>query len=226
MAHQTEHSHRQPSQRAELPRQEKHLPKQALGLRETQALLAVPNILDPLGLRDRAMLETLYSTGVRRSELARLEIHDLNRERQTMHVRQGKGHKDRVVPVGSRALVWLVRYLDEVRPLLLLHAQERALFLTSYGEPFNPDVLSRMVSKWLKQADIGRPGSCHLVRHTAAVHLLEGGADIRFIQQFLGHEKLETTAIYTQVSIEQLKAVHARCHPAENPPVGSEGEAL
>ena len=94
MAHQTEHSHRQPSQRAELPRQEKHLPKQALGLRETQALLAVPNILDPLGLRDRAMLETLYSTGVRRSELARLEIHDLNRERQTLHVRQGKGHKD------------------------------------------------------------------------------------------------------------------------------------
>ena len=215
-----------PASELELPRQEKHLPKQALGLRETQALLAVPNILDPLGLRDRAMLETLYSTGVRRSELARLEIHDLNRERQTMHVRQGKGHKDRVVPVGSRALVWLVRYLDEVRPLLLLHAQERALFLTSYGEPFNPDVLSRMVSKWLKQADIGRPGSCHLVRHTAAVHLLEGGADIRFIQQFLGYEKLETTAIYTQVSIEQLKAVHARCHPAENPPVGSEGEAL
>jgi integrase/recombinase XerD len=211
----------------------------------------VPNILDPLGLRDRAMLETLYSTGARRSELARLEIHDLNQERQTLHIRQGKGHKDRVVPVGCRALEWLARYLEEVRPRLVLHAQERALFLTSYGEPFNPDVLSRMVSKWLKQADIGRPGSCHLVRHTTAVHLLEGGADIRFIQQLLGHEKLEkrrrlvgvldrseatcpegvssrkaaanqTTAIYTQVSIEQLKAVHARCHPAENPAAGTE----
>ena len=126
------------------------------------------------------------------------------------------------MPVGSRALEWLVRYLEEVRPRLLLDAQERHLFLTSYGEPFNPDVLSRMVSKWLKQADIGRPGSCHLVRHTTAVHLLEGGADIRFIQQLLGHEKLETTAIYTQVSIEQLKAVHARCHPAENPPGGAD----
>ena len=84
----------------------------------------MPNIRAPLGLRDRAMLETLYSTGVRRSELARFEIHDLNRERQTIHVRQGKGHKDRVVPVGRRALEWLVRYLDEVRPLLLLHAQD------------------------------------------------------------------------------------------------------
>ena len=86
-------------------------------------------------------------------------------------------------------------------------------------------MLSRKVSKWLKAADIGRPGSCHLMRHTAAVHLLEGGADIRFIQQLLGHEKLETTAIYTQVSIEQLKAVHARCHPAENPPAGTGGLA-
>ncbi len=211
-----------PASELELPRQERHLPKQALGIRETRALLAVPNIHDPLGLRDRAILETLYSTGVRRSELVRLHAADLNPERQTLHVRQGKGHKDRVVPVGSRALEWLVRYLEEVRPRLLLDAQERHLFLTSYGEPFNPDVLSRMVSKWLKQADIGRPGSCHLVRHTTAVHLLEGGADIRFIQQLLGHEKLETTAIYTQVSIEQLKAVHARCHPAENPPGGAD----
>ena len=130
-------------------------------------------------------------------------------------MRQGKGHKDRVVPVGSRALEWVVRYLEEVRPRLMLHAQERALFLTSYGEPFNPDVLSRMVSKWLKQADINRPGSCHLIRSTCATHMLEGGADIRFIQQLLGHEKLETTAIYTQVSIEQLKAVHGKTHPAE-----------
>ena len=128
---------------------------------------------------------------------------------------KAKGHKDRVVPVGSRALQWLESYLDEVRPRLALDASQRALFLTSYGEPFNPDVLSRMVSKWIRQADIGRPGSCHLIRATCATHMLEGGADIRFIQQLLDHEKLETTAIYTQVSIEQLKAVHGRTHPAE-----------
>jgi integrase/recombinase XerD len=204
-----------PASELDLPRPEKRLPKEALGLHQVEAVIAVPDIRDPLGIRDRAMLELFYSAGLRRSELARLELHDLNRERQTLQIRQGKNHKDRVVPVGNRALHWLERYLDEARPRLELDATQPALFLTSYGEPFNPDVLSRMVSKWIKQADIQRPGSCHLLRHTCATHMLEGGADIRFIQQLLGHEKLETTAIYTQVSIEQLKAVHGKTHPAE-----------
>ena len=180
-----------PASELEMPRQEKRLPREALGIQQIAAVINIPDIGDPLGRRDRAMLELLYSAGLRRSELTRLEIHDLNRERQTLHIRQGKGHKDRVVPVGSRALLWLERYLDEVRPRLALDASQRALFLTSYGEPFNPDVLSRMVSKWLKQADINRPGSCHLIRSTCATHMLEGGADIRFIKQLLGHEKLE-----------------------------------
>ena len=204
-----------PASEIELPRPEKRLPKEPLGLHEIGAVLAVPDIGDPLGLRDRAMLELFYSAGLRRSELARLGLHDLNRERHTLQIRQGKGSKDRVVPVGERALHWLERYLDEVRPRLLLDAHQTALFLTSYGEPFNPDVISRMVTKYLKKAEIGRPGSCHLIRHTCATHMLEGGADIRFIQQLLGHEKLETTAIYTQVSIERLKAVHRQTHPAE-----------
>lgn len=135
--------------------------------------------------------------------------------RCTAQVRQGKGRKDRVVPVGARALSWLERYLLEVRPLLTVSANETALFLTSYGEAFNPDVLSRKVSKYIKNADIGRGGSCHLFRHTCATHMLEGGADIRFIQQLLGHENLETTQIYTEVSIKQLLEVHARTHPAK-----------
>jgi len=206
-----------PASELELPRQEKRLPREALGLHQVEAVISIPDISDSLGQRDRAILELFYSAGLRRSELAKLEIHDLNRERRTLQIRQGKGHKDRVVPVGSRALAWLERYLDEVRPRLLVDHGQQSLFLTSYGEPFNPDVLSRKVSKFIKAAEIGRPGSCHLMRATCATHLLEGGADIRFIQQLLGHEKLETTAIYTQVSIEQLKAVHARCHPAENP---------
>mgnify|MGYP000654552256 CR=1 FL=1 len=205
-----------PASEIELPRQEKRLPQEALSLQQVRAVLNVPDIRDPLGLRDRCMLETFYSTGIRRSELAKLEITDLNRDRQTLQVRQGKGRKDRVVPVGERALHWLEKYLDEVRPRLLLDANERALFVTSYGEAFNPDVISRMVSKFIKQADMGKEGSCHLLRHSCATHMLEGGADIRFIQQLLGHEKLETTAIYTQVSIEQLKAVHSKTHPAES----------
>jgi integrase/recombinase XerD len=206
-----------PASEIELPRPEKRLPNEPLGHYQVEAVIAVPDIGDPLGLRDRTMLELFYSAGLRRSELARLEIHDLNRERQTLQIRQGKHHKDRVVPVGDRVLKWLERYLDEVRPRLIMDAHQTALFLTSYGEAFNPDVLSRMVTGFIKKAKIERPGSCHLLRHSCATHMLEGGADIRFIQQLLGHEKLETTAIYTQVSIEQLKAVHSKTHPAERP---------
>jgi len=207
-----------PASELEMPRPEKRLPQESLSLQEVKQLLNIPDTADPLGLRDRAILELFYSTGMRRSELTKLEFHDLNRDRQTLQIRQGKGHKDRVVPVGTRALKWLERYLDETRPKLLLDPHERALFVTSYGEAFNPDVLSRMVSKFIKRAEITKPGSCHILRHSCATHMLEGGADIRFIQQLLGHEKLETTAIYTHVSIEQLKAVHSKTHPAEQPP--------
>ena len=206
-----------PASELEMPRSEKRLPKEPLGLNQIESVIAVPDISDPLGIRDRAMLELFYSAGLRRSELAKLRLEDLNRERQTLQIRQAKHHKDRVVPVGNRALHWLERYLEESRPKLIIQPNEKALFLTSYGEPFNPDVLSRMVTRFIKKAEIERQGSCHLLRHSCATHMLEGGADIRFIQQLLGHEKLETTAIYTQVSIEQLKAVHSQTHPAEKP---------
>lgn len=206
-----------PASELELPRMEKRLPAESLSLREVELILSVPDLRDPLGIRDRAILEMLYSCGLRRAELARLDLTDLNRDRRTLQIRQGKGRKDRVIPIGARALAWSERYLAEVRPRLCLDTRQRALFLTGYGGPFNPDVLSRMVAAFIRKAEIGRPGSCHLFRHTCATHLLEGGADIRYIQQLLGHEKLETTAIYTEVSITQLQLVHARCHPAERP---------
>jgi integrase/recombinase XerD len=204
-----------PASELELPRMEKRLPTAALTLSQVEALLAVPNVADPLGVRDRAMLELFYSTGLRRAELCRLELTDLNTERGTLTIRRGKGRKDRVVPVGARAVAWLERYLKEARPRLCLDTRTPALFLTGYGEAFNPDVVSRMVSGWMKAA--GLKGSCHLLRHTCATHMLDGGADIRYIQQLLGHEKLETTAIYTEVSIRQLQEVHARCHPSARP---------
>ncbi len=204
-----------PASEIELPRPEKRLPEEALTLAQINAVLAVPDVSDPLGVRDRAILETFYSTAIRRSELARLEMTNLNQERGTIQIRQGKGRKDRVVPVGETAIAWLVRYLEEVRPRLVLSAREKALFLTSYGEAFNPDVISRMVSTFIKKAKIDRGGSCHLIRHTCATHMHDNGADIRFVQQLLGHEKLETTAIYTEVSIEQLRRVHRETHPGE-----------
>lgn len=209
-----------PASELELLRPEKRLPQEVLTLSEMERLLAVPDVNDPLGIRDRTMLELFYSTGLRRAELCRLELPDLNTERRTLHVRLGKGHKDRMVPVGGRAIAWLERYLKEVRPRLCLDTRTQVLFLTGYGEGFNPDVVSRMVAAWLTQAGLKRKGCCHILRHTCATHMLENGADIRFIQQLLGHEKLDTTAIYTEVSIKQLQEVHARCHPSsrlENP---------
>jgi integrase/recombinase XerD len=205
-----------PASELELPRPEKHLQQEALSHNQVRQLLNLPDLADPLGLRDRVILETFYSTGIRRSELTTLEITDLNYERQTLRIRQGKGKKDRTVPLGKNTLVWLTRYLEEARPKLSLH-ESRSLFLSVYGDPFNPDTLSQMVSRWIRKVEIGRPGSCHLLRHTCATHMLENGADIRYIQQLLGHEKLDTTALYTQGSIIKLKQVHARTHPSELP---------
>ena len=207
-----------PASELELPRMEKRLPAQALMPEELARLFAVPDTGDPLGLRDRTMLEVFYATGLRRAELCRLECPDLNAERGTLTVRRGKGKKDRVVPIGPRAAAWVARYEREVRPRLLLDSHTPTLFLTAYGAGFNPDVVSGMVTAWMSRAGLAKRGSCHLLRHTCATHMLEGGADIRYIQQLLGHASLETTAIYTEVTIRQLIEVHARCHPSAQLP--------
>ena len=206
-----------PASELELPRPELRLPKHGLTVEELARLFAVPDLADPLGLRNRAMLEVFYATGLRRAEVARLEVTDVSRERGTVSVRQGKGGKDRVVPLGARAAAWVTRYEREARPRLCVDERTPTLFLSSYGEAFDLDVLSGMVADWIKAAGIAKGGSCHLLRHTCATHMLEGGADIRYIQQLLGHSSLETTAIYTQVSIRQLIEVHARCHPSARP---------
>jgi integrase/recombinase XerD len=201
-----------PASELEMPRMEKRLPTEALKYGEVEQLLAVPDTSDPLGVRDRAILELFYATGLRRAELCELQLPDINQERGTVTVHRGKWKKDRVVPIGARAAHWVTRYAREVRPRLLIDNREQALFISGYGEAFNPDVVSRMVSTWMRQ--IGKKASCHLLRHTCATHMLEGGADIRYIQQLLGHENLETTALYAEVTIQQLLEVHARCHPA------------
>ena len=167
-----------------------------------------------LGVRDRAILETLYSTGMRRSELMNLHLHDLDPERGTIMVRQGKGRKDRMIPIGQRALAWITRYRDEVRPQLVREPDQGTLFLTNLNEPFTPNRLTQLARDYIDAADIGKRGSCHLFRHTCATLMLENGADIRFIQQLLGHAELSTTQIYTQVSIQKLCQVHAATHPS------------
>jgi integrase/recombinase XerD len=209
-----------PASDLELPRSEKRLLGDSMTIPEIEAVLAVPDVADPLGIRDRAIIELLYSTGIRRTECAVIALDELNRNKRILRV-HGKGNKDRVVPVGTRALAWVEKYIDDVRPLLVIDPSEKTLFLTCYGQGFNEEVLGRTVRGYMLKAGIThRPVGCHLIRHTCATHMLEGGADIRYIQELLGHEKLETTAIYTQVTIEQLKAVHTKTHPAEKRAAG------
>lgn len=206
-----------PASELEMPKLGRPLPAPSLSIAQVESILAQPDITDPLGIRDRAILETLYSTAIRRTELRRLQVDDLQPDRRLLWIREGKGRKDRVTPVGQRALQWLTKYLADVRPLLRPAPNEQTLFLTGYGGPFNLHILSRMVRDYIRKAGIGREkGGCHVFRHACATHMLECGADIRYIQALLGHEKLDTTAIYTRVSITQLQAVHDKCHPAEH----------
>lgn len=202
-----------PASELEMPKLEKRLPKAVLSVSEAELVLQQPDLADPLGLRDRAILEVLYSTGLRRSELIGLSLYDLDWERGTLMVRQGKGKKDRMLPIGERAVAWTRRYLDDVRPQLLVDPEDPTIFLTREGEPLSAYRLSQLVRDYVDAAELGKRGSCHLFRHTMATLMLEGGADILYIQQMLGHANLATTQLYTQVSILRLKQVHALTHP-------------
>lgn len=204
-----------PASEIELPRTPQRLPKAVLTAAEAEQVLAQPDIADALGLRDRAILETFYSTGMRRLELASLKLWDLDLERATTSIRLGKGKKDRFIPLGDRAAAWIVRYLAESRPRLVDEPDDKTVFLSNAGEPFSLDHLSDLVRGYVDAADIGKRGACHLFRHTMATLMLEGGADIRFIQAMLGHADLKTTQIYTHVAIRQLQEIHRATHPAQ-----------
>jgi integrase/recombinase XerD len=138
----------------------------------------------------------------------------MDAERGTLMIRQGKGKKDRVVPIGERAVAWALKYREEARPELVSGHNPGTLFVNELGESIGLDWLSIMVRRYVERARVGKKGSCHLFRHTLATVMLEGGADVRHIQEMLGHERLDTTQVYTQVSIRALKAIHNATHPA------------
>ena len=202
-----------PAADLDLPRQPKRLPRSVPSVQEVEAILAEAEPNTAQGLRDRALLETLYATGLRRMELAGTAIYDADLTRGLLWVRHGKGGRERVVPLGERAIAWLDKYLTEARPELLA-ADTAALFLTDYGEPVRADFVSDKVKRYMEFAGVHKVGSAHLLRHACATHMLEGGADIRFIQEMLGHASIETTEIYTHVSIDKLIAVHKATHPS------------
>jgi integrase/recombinase XerD len=203
-----------PASELELPKLERRLPRHVLTETEAEKVMLQPDTTEPMGVRDRAILEVFYSTGIRRMELVNLRVFDLDGERGTLIVRQGKGKKDRTVPVGERASLWVEKYLSEVRLELVVAPDEGILFLTEDGRSLPANRLTQLVREYVAAANTGKKGACHLFRHTMATVMLENGADIRYIQEMLGHVELSTTQIYTQVSIRQLKAVHALTHPS------------
>lgn len=207
-----------PAAELELPRLPKRLPRAVLSVSEVERVLAQPDVATALGLRDRAILEVLYSTGIRRMELVGLDCRDLDAARGVLFVREGKGKKDRLVPIGERAIGWTHQYLDRVRATLLRralqHPDRHALFLSARGTRLRATKLTDRVHQYLVHAGIEKPGSVHIFRHTMATLMHDAGADIRDLQEILSRAQLSTTEIYTHVSIERLKAVHARTHPA------------
>ncbi|CDL86430.1 site-specific tyrosine recombinase XerC [Xenorhabdus cabanillasii] len=205
-----------PAEELVLPRAERRLPVQGLNEHETTQVMASLDARTPTDFRNRVMLEVLWSTGIRRGELRNLRTGDIDPHRGTLMVRQGKGQKDRVVPIGERALAWLSRYQGEVRPWLLGRHDSEYLFVTQRGQPLCLGMITQIAGQAIRErARLDKPGACHVFRHTMATQMLDNGADIRHIQAMLGHEKLDTTQIYTQVAIGQLKKVHQQTHPAE-----------
>lgn len=202
-----------PAADLDMPRRGVHLPKEVLNEREVEVVMAQPDTSDRYGIRDRAILEVLYSTGIRRQELSELGLYDIDSDRRTLLVRAGKGNKDRVVPIGERALAWVDKYVREVRADLVTLPDPGALFLTRFGDPISLGNLSLKVRGYIAAAELGKTGSCHLMRHTMATVMLERGADVRYIQEILGHTDISSTQIYTHVSIKRLQEVHAATHP-------------
>ncbi|MDR2787733.1 MAG: site-specific tyrosine recombinase XerD [Candidatus Accumulibacter sp.] len=203
---------RDPTLKIAMPVKPARLPK-VLSERDVEALLTAPPVAAPLGLRDRAMLETLYATGLRVSELVGLKLHEVSFDMNVVRV-FGKGDKERLVPLGEQAVDWLRRYLDEARPGLLGSRRSDALFVTSRASGMTRQAFWQLVKRYALSAGIAPERlSPHVLRHAFATHLLNHGADLRVVQLLLGHADISTTQIYTHVARERLKTLHAQHHP-------------
>jgi len=200
-----------PSALIDNPKLGRDLPH-ALSEAEVELLLQAPDDAQPLGLRDRAMLEVLYATGLRVSELVSLTLANVSLQQGVVRV-LGKGSKERLVPLGEEAIIWLDRFLATARPQLLQGQMNNALFPTRRGAAMTRQAFWYLIKRYAQQAGIRSPLSPHTLRHAFATHLLNHGADLRVVQMLLGHSSLSTTQIYTHVARERLKTLHAQHHP-------------
>lgn len=193
------------------PKKKQHLP-QVLTKEEVEKLLHSPNTGQVLGLRDRAMLELMYATGLRISEIINLKLEDLHLTIGTLQT-LGKGHKERIVPVGDEAIKWIDRYLEEARPKLLKQKRSNYLFLNFHGNNLTRQGVWKNLKAEVRKAGIQKNITPHTLRHSFATHILENGADLRIVQELLGHADISTTQIYTHLSNKQLADIYNRAHP-------------
>src|SRR3989338_1834779 len=204
-----------PAKGIRYPRLPNRLPRNIITEAEASKILEQPNINTRFGFRDRTMLEVFYSTGIRHAELRKLEIPDVDIHSGSLLIREGKGGKDRYVPLGRVASQFLDNYIQHVRPFFLLDNPTNALFLSYKGKWIGKSALDFLVRKYANKAKIKKVVSCHTWRHACATHLVNRGMDIRHVQALLGHASLNTTQIYTRVAIDDLKRVIRKHHPRE-----------
>lgn len=195
-------------------RQPQTLPKNILSPSEARKIMHAPDTKSVIGYRDRTILEVLYSSGIRKTELRKLTLNDVDYHDGFLQIK-GKGKKDRVVPIGRIACRYLENYIKSVRPELIRDPYNSHVFLSSRGNKLNHNAVWVMVKKYTKKAKIKKNIHCHTFRHSCATQMLKGKADIRIIQELLGHSSLNSTQVYTRISINDLKEVHNRCHPRE-----------
>ncbi|MBV9360575.1 MAG: site-specific tyrosine recombinase XerD [Betaproteobacteria bacterium] len=200
-----------PTLKIDPPKRTPRFPK-SLSEADVEALLAAPNVGTAMGLRDRAMLETLYATGLRVSELVGLKTLATNLDSNVVRV-LGKGSKERLVPLGEEAAHWISRYLKESRPELKGKREPQALFITARGDGMTRQAFWHLIRRYGVRAIPGKRLSPHVLRHAFATHLINHGADLRVVQMLLGHADISTTQIYTHVARERLKQLHAKHHP-------------
>ena len=191
------------------------LPRVVLSESETLLLLEKPDVSTVLGIRDRTILEVLYATGLRNSELRHLELEDLDEAQGLVRVLRGKGNKSRWVPMGEEAWLWVEEYLRRARPRLAREYSGQIVFLSKYGRRFGRSDMGVMVATWARRAGLEKQITPHCLRHTCATHMLKRGAGLRHLQVLLGHTEVTTTQIYTRVELSDLRKVLQRYHPRE-----------
>jgi integrase/recombinase XerD len=208
---------RDPSAGLHYPRLPKTLPRNILTPQEARRIIEKPDTQTVLGYRDRTILEVVYATGLRKSELMNLVVGDVNLEEELLRINRGKGDKDRVVPLSHISCQYLETYLKAIRPQLLGDGQTDKLFLSQQGRGMGKNTISYLVEKYARLAKIKKHVTCHVWRHSCATHLLKNQANLRHVQAILGHRSLSTTERYLHLTITDLKEAHRKFHPREKP---------